>query len=141
MSFLLDTNVVSEWARPRPEPRVVEWMAGVDEDEVFMSVVSFAELRRGVELMPDGERRRRLATWISEDLSARFHGRVIGVDRRIADAWGELMARSTRVGRPLAAIDGFFAAAASCHDLTLVTRNVKDFESLDLRLYNPWEAG
>lgn len=140
MSFLLDTNVVSEWAKPRPEPTVVTWLAAVDEDEVFMSVISFAELRRGVELLPAGERRERLASWIAEDLTARFHGRVLDVDRRVADAWGRIMSHGQRVGRVLGAMDAFFAATAESHDLTLVTRNVKDFERLGLPLHNPWAA-
>lgn len=140
MSYLLDTSVVSEWVKPRPEPGVVAWLAAVDEDDVFMSVVSFAELSRGVELLPPGQRRQELASWIAEDLTERFHGRVLDVDRRIADAWGHLMARCQRSGRTPTAMDAFFAATAESHGLTLVTRNVRDFEALDLPLLNPWEA-
>jgi predicted nucleic acid-binding protein len=141
VSFLLDTNVVSEWVRPQPDPNVVTWLAGVDEDEVFLSVVSFAELRRGVELLPAGRRRDRLAIWIDDDLSTRFHGRVIDVDRRVADAWGRIMARSQQAGRGLGSMDAFFAATAESHDLTLVTRNTRDFDSVGLSLHNPWETG
>lgn len=139
MSFLLDTNVVSEWVRPRPEPSVAAWLAQVDEDDVFMSVISFAELGRGVELLPAGPRRVRLAAWIVEDLTARFHGRLLDVDRGVADAWGRIMARCRRSGHALGARDGFFAATAESHDLTLVTRNVRDFRGTDVPLHNPWE--
>ncbi len=138
MSFLLDTDVVSEWAKPRPEPGVAAWLAAVDEDEVFMSVVSFAELKRGVGLMPVGHRRNRLLDWIAYDLTARFDGRVLDVDRGVADAWGQLMARSHTGGRALGAMDAFFAATAVSHDLTLVTRNIRDFNDLGLPLHNPW---
>jgi predicted nucleic acid-binding protein len=141
VSFLLDTNLISEWVRPRPEPRVVAWFAAVDEDQVFVSVISFAELRRGVELLPVGQRRERLATWIADDLTARFHGHTLDVDRRVADTWASVMARSQRAGRTLATMDGLVAATAESHDLTLVTRNVRDFECLDLPLHNPWADG
>jgi predicted nucleic acid-binding protein len=140
VSFLLDTNVVSEWVKPRPEPRVVAWLAAVDEDEVFLSVVSFAELGHGVGLMPAGQRRRRLLDWIAHDLTARFDGRVLDIDRRVADAWGQLMARSRHAGRALGAMDGFFAATAVSYDLTLVTRNIRDFHDLGLPLHDPWEG-
>ncbi|HSR26632.1 MAG TPA: type II toxin-antitoxin system VapC family toxin [Candidatus Eisenbacteria bacterium] len=141
MSFLLDTDVLSEWVKPRPDAGVVAWLAAVDEDQVFLSVISFAELRRGVELLPGGDRRERLANWIADDLTTRFHGRVLEVDRRVADAWGEMMSRSQRAGRALGAMDGFFAATARSHDLTLVTRNTRDFERLGLDLHDPWAAG
>jgi predicted nucleic acid-binding protein len=141
VSWLLDTNVVSEWVKPRPETNVVAWLAGVDEDEVFMSVVSFAELRRGVELLPPGQRRERLTTWIAEDLPARFHARILDVDRRVADAWGRLMVRSQRMGKVLTAMDAFFAATAESNDMTLVTRNTQDFANLGVPLHNPWGVG
>ncbi len=141
MSFLLDTNVVSEWVRPRPDEHVVAWLEAVDEEEVFMSVVSFAELRRGVDLLPPGRRRDRLDEWIEEDLATRFHGRIIEVDRPIADAWGRMMVRVQRAGRALGAMDAFFAATAESHELTLVTRNTRDFTGLHVALHNPWEPG
>lgn len=140
MSFLLDTNVVSEWVKPRPHDNVVAWLAEVDEDQVFLSVVSFAELRRGVDLLAPGRRRDRLEEWLADDLTARFHGRILDVDRRVADAWGQIMARSQRAGRGLASMDAFFAATALRHELTLVTRNVRDFDGLGVALHNPWEA-
>ena len=89
MKFLLDTNVVSEWVKPRPDGGVVAWMSEVDEDRVFISVISLAELRRGVERMPSGARRRRLDEWLKEELPLRFEGRVLLIDRVIAEAWGK----------------------------------------------------
>ena len=139
MSFLLDTNVVSEWVRPRPDENVVAWLAAVDEEQVFMSVVSFAELRRGVDLLADGRRRERLEHWIVDDLATRFDGRVLDVDRRVADSWGRIMARTRRAGRSLAAMDAFFAATAACYELTLVTRNTRDFDSAGIALHDPWQ--
>jgi toxin FitB len=138
VSYLIDTNVISEWVRPQPEANVVAWLAEVDEEQVFLSVVSFAELRRGVELLPPGRRRDKLEDWIANDLAARFHGRILDVDSNVADAWGRIMARGERAGRKLGSMDGFFAATAESFQLTLVTRNVKDFGRLGISLYDPW---
>jgi predicted nucleic acid-binding protein len=140
LSFLLDTNVVSEWARPRPDPNVLAWLASADEDKVFLSVLSFAELRRGVELLQMGPRRRHLSAWIANDLFDRFYGRIVDVDLKVAEAWGRIMARGQRAGRTPPSIDALFAATAEVRGLVLVTRNVQDFEGLDVRLLNPWEA-
>lgn len=139
MSFLLDTNVISEWVRPRPDESVAAWLEGVNEDEVFISVISFGELRRGVDLLPAGRRRDRLERWVADDLVARFHGRILDVDLSVADAWGRIMARSQRAGRVLGAIDVLIAATAERHELTLVTRNVRDFENVGIVIHNPWD--
>ncbi len=140
MSFLLDTNVVSEWVKPQPDPQVVAWLKAVDEDRVFLSVASLAEIRRGVELMPQGKRRDRLASWLTGDLPARFEGRILDIDGRIAEAWGIFMARGKKAGLNLGILDAFFAATAEVHRLTLVTRNVQDFLKLGLPLLNPWKS-
>lgn len=141
MSFLLDTNVVSEWTKPRPDAGVVRWLADVDEDRVFISVITLAELRHGVERMPDGARRRRLDAWLGDELPQRFEGRVLAIDAAIADIWGRIVARSQAAGRPVGSMDAFIAATAERHGLTLVTRNVSDFEPLGLALANPWTTG
>jgi toxin FitB len=138
VSFLLDTNVVSEWVKPEPDPNVVAWLADVDEDRVFLSVVTFAEIRRGVELMPTGRRRERLAAWLADELPGRFEGRILGIDRRVAEAWGVAMARGQRRGAGLGSMDAFLAATAAAHRLTLVTRNVRDFEVTGVALVDPW---
>lgn len=139
MSFLLDTNVVSEWVKPQPNPHVVEWLKEVVEDRVFLSVASLAEIRRGVELMPPGSRRDRLTVWLTADLPARFEGRILDIDRRVAETWGIVMARGKRAGSNVSALDAFFAATAEVHGLTLVTRNVQDFQILGIPLMNPWQ--
>lgn len=140
MTYLLDTNVVSEWVKPRPNPSVVAWLADVDEDRVFLSVVSLAEIRSGVEQMPGGPRRNRLASWLVEELPGRFEGRLLDIDRAVAHQWGMLIARSKRAGTNLSSMDGFLAATAAVHALTLVTRNRRDFERLDVRTLDPWAS-
>lgn len=138
MSFLLDTNVVSEWVKPRPDPRVVAWIADVDEDRVFLSVVTVGELRHGIERLPAGRRRERLDEWLRDELPHRFEGRVLSIDAAVADAWGMIVAQRERAGRPIGAIDAFVAATAEVHDLTLVTRNASDFRSSVKTILDPW---
>jgi hypothetical protein len=140
MSFLLDTNVISEWVKPAPDSHVTRWLDEVDEDQVFLSVASLAEIRRGIELMAPGRRRDRLTTWLAGELSARFEGRILDIDRRIAEAWGVVMARGQKAGLNLGSLDAFFAATAEIHRLTLVTRNVQHFEKLGIPLLNPWQG-
>ncbi len=138
MSFLLDTNVVSEWTKPRPNAGLVRWLAEVDENEVFLSVVTFAELRHGIERLPAGARRRRLDEWLRSELPLRFEARIVRVDGAIADEWGRLVARRDAQGRTIHAMDALIAATAQVHGLTLVTRNTADFELSVKSLLNPW---
>jgi len=138
VSFLLDTNVVSEWTKPRPNAGVVEWLARVEEDEVFLSVVTVAEIRHGIERLPAGDRRRRLDEWLRNDLALRFEGRIIGVGGAIADEWGRMIARREVRGRPMSAMDALIAATAQVHDLTVVTRNAADFQASVKNVMNPW---
>ncbi|MBI2755944.1 MAG: type II toxin-antitoxin system VapC family toxin [Chloroflexi bacterium] len=138
MSFLLDTNVVSEWTRPQPDRGVVEWLASIDEDRTFLSVVTLAELRFGIERLAAGRRRASLQAWLDQDLAARFTGRVLGVDETVAQAWGSILARALADGHTISSLDGFIAATAQTADLTLVTRNVRDFLGAGVTVYNPW---
>ena len=138
MSFLLDTNVVSEWMKPHPNPGVVAWLADVDEDRVFLSVITLTELRYGIERMPPGHRRKRLDEWLEEELPLRFEGRILAIDPAVADACGKVVARSEALGRRLEAMDAFLAATAEVHRLTLVTRNTSDFQPTVKGVLNPW---
>jgi predicted nucleic acid-binding protein len=140
VSFLLDTNVISEWIKPEPNAGVVAWLAETDEDRVLISVISLAELRRGVDRMDPGARRKRLDAWLRHDLPLRFEGRVLGIDMAVADAWGAVVARQEARGRPIAPMDAFIAATAEVYGLTLVTRNVADFEASVERVVDPWTS-
>jgi predicted nucleic acid-binding protein len=137
VNFLLDTNAVSEWVKPRPNPGLIRWMEAADEDRVFLSVISLAELRYGVERMVAGAPRSRLEGWLLHELPLRFEGRILSVDHRIAEAWGRTVSRSEAMGRPMGAMDAFLSATAEVHRLTLVTRNVSDFRALKT-VVNPW---
>jgi len=138
VSFLLDTNVVSEWVKPRPNAGVITWLDEADEDRLFLSVVTLAELRRGIERLAPGRRKKRLDEWLREELPTRFEGRILPIDAAIAETWGRLVARGEATGRPIGVMDAFIAATASAHDLTLVTRNVGDFKGSMRAVLDPW---
>ncbi|ESY46396.1 PIN domain-containing protein [Mesorhizobium sp. RSR380A] len=140
MRLLLDTNVLSEVTRPAPVARVLGWLDELDEDRSFISVVSIAEIRRGVSLMDEGRKREALAEWLARDLPQRFEQRVLPVDDAVALAWGDLMGFGKHRGRGLSSMDGLIAATAIAHELTLATRNTKHFEGFGLELFDPWTA-
>ena len=139
MKVLLDTNVLSEVRRPSPDVKVLAWLNGLDEDRAFISVASIAELKRGIALMDAGRRREALSAWLADDLPARFAGRILPINRAIAERWGDLMAHARQSGFALSVMDGFFAATALAKELVLATRNTKDFVPLGLPLFNPWD--
>jgi len=113
-------------------------LAEADEDRVFISVISIAEFRRGLERMAKGRRRDRIADWLSEDLLVRFEGRILPVDVAIAQEWGVTVERARNQGIGLSVMDGFLAATAQTRELTLVTRNTEDFRGLGIELFDPW---
>jgi toxin FitB len=137
VTFLLDTNVVSEWVKPRPNPGILAWTTAADEDDLFLSVVSLAELRYGAERLQKGARRMQLEQWLDHELPLRFEGRVLPVDAAIADAWGRIVARSESTGSLISANDAYLTATAEVYSLTLVTRNVKHFTAFK-DVLNPW---
>jgi predicted nucleic acid-binding protein len=138
VSFLLDTNVISEGAKPHPDRRVMDWLASVAEEELFLSVISLAELRHGIERLKPGRRKSALELWLINQLPARLGNRLLPVDAGTAWEWGGIVARAMATGRPIGAMDAFLAATAKQHELTLVTRNLPDFETTEVRLFDPW---
>ena len=138
MTFLLDTNVLSEIVKPRPNPGLLKWLAQVDEDQTFLSVITLMELRYGVERMAAGRKRKRLEEWLDHDLPVRFENRTLAIEARVADACGRLVARSESLGRPMEPRDALIAATAEVNGLTLVTRNVSDFKPVVKNLLSPW---
>lgn len=140
--FLLDTNVISEFVRPdnRPHQRVKQWLEAADPDSLYASVLTFGEIRRGIEKLQSGKRRSLLEIWFARDLHEWFEKRLLPVNEAIANRWGILAAAAQRKGTPLAIIDGLLAATALEHGLTIVTRNHNDFIIAGADVLNPWEG-
>ena len=138
MSYLLDTNVISELVRPKPAKAVLAWFENIPSEALHISVLTLGEIRKGVEKMPDGARREKLRLWLEHELVDWFGTRILLVDVPVADRWGRLLAQ---VGRPVPTIDSLLAATALHHELRLATRNQKDFDCPGLEVINPWGQG
>ena len=136
--FLLDTNVISETVKPRPEDRVLAWISDQAPGELFLAAMTFAELARGARKLGDTGRGRELERWIHGDLARQFAGRILSFDREAAAIWGEIMGDGDRVGKTRPAADAQIAAVARRHGLVLATRNVRDFTEPGAGLRDPW---
>jgi predicted nucleic acid-binding protein len=135
LSYLLDTNVLSELRRKMPNSVVLDWMARRPAATLYLSVLTLGELRKGVEGVSDPSRRANLLDWLENELPAFFAGRILAVDAQVADRWGRMVAAA---GRPVPAIDSLIGATAAHYGLSLVTRNARDFTDLGLDVINPW---
>ena len=138
--FLLDTNVISELVKPKPDPTVTRWIDATEESLLCLSVLTLGEIRKGIVSLPDASRRVSLETWLDHDLVLRFAGRILVIDQAIADGWGRIAAKAVARKSPLPVIDGLLAATAMQHNLTLVTRNTKDVAVTEVAVFNPWTS-
>lgn len=136
MSYLLDTNVISETVRPRPDKQVLDWFDKTPDDALHVSVLTLGEIRKGIEKMAQTEHRERLRIWLEHNLPDWFEDRILPVDNHVAERWGVL---SAELGRTPPAIDSLLAATALHHGLRLVTRNEQDFDFPSLEVINPWK--
>jgi predicted nucleic acid-binding protein len=136
--FLLDTNVISELAKgTRSDPRVVSWALAGDEVTFHLSVLTMGEIRKGIEKVVSPLRKAELEAFIAAT-TERFSGRIVPFDAAVADRWGRLVGRSELKGVKPPAVDSMIAAIAIEHDLTLVTRNIQDFQFAEVAVLNPW---
>jgi len=140
MKYLVDTCVLSELARRRPNSQVVEWFARCQPSDVFyISAVTIGELKQGVEALPDVDpRKSKLTQWFQDRVLGQYAGRIVSYDAEVAQRWGEIMGSSRRVGHIRPDLDTQIAATALAHDMTIVTRNVVDFQFEGLRVVNPF---
>lgn len=136
MSYLIDTNAISELRRREPDAHVVAWFEQRPSTALYLSVLTLGEIRKGVELVEGGQRKLKLLDWLETELPKFFSGRILPVDRAVADRWGRLQAEA---GHSVPAVDSLLAATALNHDLQLVTRNTDDFAFPGLEVINPWK--
>ena len=140
--FLLDTNVVSELMKPRPNRHVVEWVDATSEELMYLSVITIGEVRKGIDLLDDHDPKRgKLQGWLDHDVRVRFAGRLLPFDDGVAERWGQLEASAKRRRLTLPTIDTQLAATALHHGLTFVTRNSADIAPTGVPLFNPWGEG
>jgi predicted nucleic acid-binding protein len=138
--YLLDTNVVSELVKPTPDTRVVAWIRSTEEADLHLSVLTFAEIRYGIEKLPQGARRERLRQWMDTELADRFESRILGLDQAVAELWGVIMARAFAAKIRLPVMDTLLAATAEHRGMTMVTRNTRDFDRAGVATLNPWSG-
>ena len=138
MKYLLDTCLISELVRSRPEPAVADWVSAQQEHRLFLSVLTLGELRKGVERLDDGAKRWRLTNWLDGDLKLRFMGRWLPIDEDVAERWGMVSAQAMTRGITLPVLDGLIAATALVHGMTVVTRNVSDMQGSGVPVLSPW---
>ncbi len=135
MSYLIDTNVLSELRRREPNQGVIEWFEQRPATTLYLSVLTLGEIRKGIDSLVNDDRQLKLLDWLEVELPQFFSGRILPVDVEVADRWGRLNAQ---MARPIPAIDSLLAATAFTHGLKLVTRNVRDFNYPELDVINPW---
>lgn len=141
MKFLLDTCVLSELVKSKPDPKVLAWINTRKESELHVAAMTMAELQRGVARLPLSRRKTELTDWL-EKLRIGFDGRIFSFSAETAVCWGDMCARAESDGRTMAAFDSIIAATAMEHGLVLVTRNEQDFSKAPVVLFNPWnESG
>jgi len=135
VSYLIDTCALSELRRPKPDENVIRWFEETAQNGLYLSVLTLGEIRKGVESLRDIRRRDKIMNWLEHELPVWFEDRILPIDAGVADEWGHLLAK---VGGSIPAIDSLIAATALHHRLTIVTRNVADFDYAGLDVFNPW---
>lgn len=138
--FLLDTSVISELVRAKPDARVTQWVDATDENLFFLSVLTLGEIRKGIAALPNAARRVSLEAWLETELRQRFGKRLLPIEEEVADRWGRLAGLARAKGKSLPVIDGLLAATALHHNLTFVSRNAKDVATTGVSTFDPWKT-
>lgn len=138
MNYLLDTCVISELIKKKPNSNIVQWIGEAEESSLFISVFTLGELHKGIEKLPESRKKEKLHAWVSYDLKERFHKRILNYDLQTAVIWAKIQAHSELSGKAMPAIDGLIAATGLSYDLAVVTRNTADMEMSGVTLINPW---
>lgn len=136
--FLLDTKVIFELVKARPQPRVTSWIESTNESLLYLSVLSIGEIRGGVATLPQTKQRVTLEAWLQANLRSRFHGRILAIDDDVADRFGLLIAQAQKNRVVLPLVDGLLAATALHHNLTYVTRHADHIATMGIEVFDPW---
>jgi toxin FitB len=139
MKYILDTNVISEAINKQPNQQVMNWLRRIDPQELYLSVVTIGEIKKGIEKLPESHQRKTIESWFENELLIKFGGKILALDLPIVLVWGNLVGELEQKGRKLPALDSLIAATAKYYDYTLVTRNEKDFDGIDITIFNPFK--
>lgn len=138
MKYLLDTNIISELISKQPNQKVLEFISSLREDDTYLSVITIGEIKSGIENVKSIERKEKLSLWFEQDLLSRFQNRIIDIDVNIMITWGKINQTLKSIGKPLPIMDSLIASSCIYGGFTLVTRNEKDFQNLDITIVNPF---
>jgi len=138
LNYLLDTCVISELIKPKPNSKVVKWLRSCRDENLFLSVLTIGEIQKGISKLPDSRKRNNLQEWMDAELILRFR-RILGIDFKIAQKWGEIQASAEITGTKMPVIDSLMAAIGLVHNLTIVTRDISGMEKSGVKLFNPWK--
>ncbi len=138
MKYLLDTCVISELAKPKPDPKVASWITSKEEENFYLSSITIGEIQRGIFKLPASEKKIRLQEWLDIDLINRFSGRILGIGLDESKKWGEIQAIAEKSGKKMPLFDSLIAAASLVHGMTVVTRNEDDMKASGVSIVNPW---
>ncbi|MBU0679192.1 MAG: type II toxin-antitoxin system VapC family toxin [Verrucomicrobia bacterium] len=138
MSYLIDTCVLSECTRKKPNPEVIAWLEQQEENSLYISVIVLGEIVRGVAKLKDSAKKRSIRAWLYTDLVNRFRGRVLPIDEVVALEWGRLSGKASARGIQISMADGLIGATALVHGLNIATRNVSDLSPTGAAVFNPW---
>ena len=138
MKYLLDTNIISELIKPTPNSNVVSFLDSLNEDDIFISVITVGEIQFGIQKLPNSKKKEQLLSWLHADLLARFHNKVVDIDVETMLLWGEVSQQLKAKGTPMPIMDLLIAATCLKGNYILITRNEKDFAHLDIAIINPF---
>ena len=139
MNYLLDTCVLSEFTRRKPEDKVIQWLDNIAEEKLFISVITIGEIQHGIQRLPATHRKTELLAWMNDGLVGRFGQRILPLEAQTLLLWGSLTARLDSSGQPLPVMDSLIVATALQHNLIIATRNGADFSPCGVQVIDPWE--
>lgn len=138
MNYLLDTNIISELVSKAPTKKVTDFLRSLEEESLYLSVITIGEIKAGIEKLEKGEKKVKLLDWFENDLLVRFNGRIVPIDVEVMLQWGLVQSKLKRMGKPLPVMDSLIGATAEAKNLVQITRNDKDFKNLDIEIVNPF---
>ena len=138
MRYLLDTNVISEFIAKNPNKRVLDFINSLDEDDLYLSVITIGEIKFGIQKVKSQRKKEQLLVWLEDDLLKRFKGKIVNIDTDTMLVWGEMNQHLQSIGRVIPIVDSLIASSCVANNFTLITRNVKDFYNFDMEIINPF---